>query len=208
MGGFFNIDGAFHRYASLVTDIVIISVLWIMFSWPIITMGAATTAAYYVCTKKASGREGYLLAGFFKSFKENFLKATAATLLLLLVGGILVLNMSLLDDEIIFANIILVVQYFLLVQLVFVGMYVFPLIARFEMKLGQVFRAGFLLANRHLLLALGKLAMVFALIFASIYFPLLIIFAGGIYIYISSFIFVRVFRKHYPQFDPIIEPEE
>lgn len=50
MGGWFNIDSKFYRFCSYVGDFIILMVLWAIFSLPVITIGASTTAAYYVAT--------------------------------------------------------------------------------------------------------------------------------------------------------------
>ena len=206
MGGFFNVEGDFHRWASLIADIVLISLLWIVFSVPLLTLGPSTTAAYYVCTKKVSGRDGYVIQGFFKSFKENFFKSTFALIILVVLGTVLIFNMMLLDgDTVQFAPFILIAQYFIFLQLIFVAMYVFALIARFEMKLGRLIRIAFLLSNRHILFTMINLVLLAVLFMAAVEFPLLFMFVGGIYIYLSSYLLVRVFRKHYPDFDPQLD---
>ena len=208
MGGFFSVDSEFHRWASLITDIVLVCLLWIVFSLPLITMGAATTAAYYVCTKKVSGRDGYIFQGFFKSFKENFVKSTIAFLISAGVITLLIINMALLDGDVVqFAGITLLVQYFIFLQVVFVTMYVFAVISRFEMGIFRAVKVSFLLANRHILFTLVHLVLLGVLFVGAVNFPLLFIFIGGVYIYGSSFLLVRIFRKHYPNFDPVVDGE-
>ena len=51
MGGWFNIDSKFYRFCSYIGDFIILMVLWAIFSLPVITVGASTTAAYYVATR-------------------------------------------------------------------------------------------------------------------------------------------------------------
>ena len=69
MGGWFNIDSKFYRFCSYVGDFIILMVLWAIFSLPVITIGASTTAAYYVATPQLLSRMGYIWKVFFKSFK-------------------------------------------------------------------------------------------------------------------------------------------
>ena len=202
MGGLFNIDGAFHRYASIVADVVVIGVLWTLTSLPLITIGASTTAAYYVFTKKVSGREGYIFSGFFKSFAQNFLRSTAAFLLLAVLFALLIFNVLTVEDMENLVSVTLIIQYFIFLQALFVMLYVFALISRFELRLFQAMRLAFLMANRHIVTTLLHLALLIILAVITYMLPFLIIFIMGLFCYLTSFRIVKIFRKHRPDFDP------
>ena len=86
MGKFFDMDSPVMRVLNRVGDLMIMNFLMILCCIPVITAGAAFTAMHYVLLKIVRGEEGYLIKGFFKSFKENFKQATILWLLMLLVG--------------------------------------------------------------------------------------------------------------------------
>lgn len=69
----FDTEGFLYKVGTVLADIFLLSFLWLIFSIPIITAGASTTAVYYVCTKKAAGTDAYVLKGFLKSFIQYFL---------------------------------------------------------------------------------------------------------------------------------------
>ena len=203
MKDFFSTEGSYYRMASVLGDIAILGILWLIFSLPIITMGASTTGLYYVCTKKKSGRDEYIFRGFIKSFKENFGRSTAVTAILILIFYVVWINFSILPtvDFGGFSVIIYMALYFVLIQTIFVTLYVFPLISRFEVSVVGSLKSAFIMANKYLFTTLTNLVLFSTIIVISIIFPLLIIFIMGFYIYFSSFLFVKIFRKHYPNFD-------
>ena len=89
MNKIFDVDSPVMRALSKITDMCFLSVLWFVCSIPIITIGPATAAMYYVALKWAKQEEIKLGATFFRSFKENFKQGVALNLIFLIVGAIL-----------------------------------------------------------------------------------------------------------------------
>ena len=48
MNSFFNYEGPFFNVLNRLSDLVILNVLWFICCLPIVTIGASTTALYYV----------------------------------------------------------------------------------------------------------------------------------------------------------------
>ena len=90
MRGLFNINNPVMRFIIKLFDCIVLSVLWAVFSLPIITMGAATTALYYTVYHYLREEEGYLWKYFWNSFKENFKRSTLASLALLAMLAFLI----------------------------------------------------------------------------------------------------------------------
>ena len=82
----FSYDSPFSRFLYFVADIVTLHFLWILYSLPIITIGASTTALYYSCMKRIRTGEGYVTQNFRKSFRQNFKQSTILWIVLVLVG--------------------------------------------------------------------------------------------------------------------------
>ena len=68
MSGFFNLDNPFFSIMGKIFDMMVISVVYILICIPIITIGPATTALYYVVVKLIRRERGYVFSEFFKSF--------------------------------------------------------------------------------------------------------------------------------------------
>ena len=69
-----------------------LNILWLVCSLPIVTIGASTTALFYVTLKMAEDRDDGLTRMFFKAFRENFKPATKLWLILLAVGCFLAVD--------------------------------------------------------------------------------------------------------------------
>ena len=204
MAKFFSQDGAFFKIGTTIADVAALGLLWLVVSLPIVTMGAATTAVFYVATKRASGRDAYVWRDFWKSFRQNFALSTAVFLTLAAISALLAFNIQNMGFVEVLADVIIVVHFFILIEVVFVALYAFPLIARFEMSYAQVLKTALFMANRHFLTTICIAALLAAVFFMSVaVMPLLIPVAMGIYSYPAAYLIVRVFKKHRPDFDAV-----
>lgn len=203
--GFFRLDGPFFKYGTILCDIIILSVLWCICSLPIITLGPATAALYYVTTRIISAREGYIVKDFFKSFTSNFIQSAAAGIFLTAAGGLLAFNAVHLKGENSFWSVIKVIQVVLFLELVITSFYIFPIIARFKMKLKDIFKMAFFMANRHFFTTLTCFLLFAATIFGLVFYSLLILpfifLIPGLFAYITSFMIMLVFKKYAPEMD-------
>ena len=201
MSGFFNMDGPFYKFGSLIADILILSFFWILFSIPFFTIGASTTALYYVMTRRISNREGYLFRDFWTSFKSNLKQTTIIWIVFLVLLYILHINIS--NIELIgnLSIFILPIQLVFLLELILCLMYIIPLNARFEVGLLESVKTAFFIANRHLLTSIACLIIGAAIVVISFATIILIPVAMGLYVYLTSFLFLRIFRKYRPELD-------
>ena len=199
--GFFSMDGPIYKFGNIMADIMILGIIWTLLAIPVVTIGASTSAVYYVFTKRINGRDGYLLQDFWKSFRQNFITATAVWMTLLLIFAVLSFNIlyaGLLEGM---AGFMLIIQFVIFVQMVFIAMYAFPLISRFEMGYRAVFKTAFFLANRHILITISNAVLLASTVVIVMAHPLFILFLGGVYCYFSSFLIVKAFKKYRPDMD-------
>ena len=201
MSGFFNMDGPFYRIGSLIADIMILNFYWMLFSIPLFTIGTSTTALYYVMTRRISNREGYLFRDFWTSFKSNFKQTTIIWLIFLVVLSILIINIQNIHLIGNMKTIVYPVQVFFLIELVLCYMYVLPLNARFEISLKDSFKTAFFMANRHLLTTICCIVIGGAILLASYLTIILSLVAMGLYVFLTSYLFIRVFKKYRPEID-------
>lgn len=89
MENFFNYDNKFFRAVNKIVDAFYASILWVLFSIPIITFGASTTAFYYTVHKSLRGNRGYVWQSFRTSFKSNFKQTTKIWLIMFAVFAFL-----------------------------------------------------------------------------------------------------------------------
>ena len=207
MTNFFSVDGKSHKIGSILADILLIGLLWTVFSIPIITAGATTTALYYVCTKRVSGKGGYIFSDFLRSFKDNFFKSTIIFLILTLLSYVVWLNFQLLDlvDVGVLYLPIITALFFVFMQIIAIATNVFCILARFDTTIFQAMKSALFMAYRHILLVFTNLFLLLIITIAAFLFPVLIIFMMGIYIYFSSFLFIKMFTRYYSDFDATLK---
>ena len=91
--GLFNYDNPVWRFIGKLGDLILLNLLWVVCSIPIITIGASTTAVYYVTLKLVRDEDDSTIRSFFHSFKSNFKQATLIWILLMAVGAVLGLSL-------------------------------------------------------------------------------------------------------------------
>jgi len=202
MRDFFSLDGAFSKYGNFLADTIILSLLWILFSLPIITIGASTTAMFFVSTRRLADREGYISSDFWMAFKSNFGKATKLWLLVLVLAIIIVTNIRNIEVMGNAAGFMLTAQYVLLFILAIHSVFSFPMIARFDMGLVQVMKSSFYMSVRHLLTSVVCVLMAYVLILLILTaMPVIFFAAPGIYGMGAAYMIMRVFKKYRPEMD-------
>ncbi len=204
-GDFFSLDGPLFKYGTLFADWVTLSILWAVCSIPIFTMGAATTALYYVTTRQVSDMEGYVSKDFFKSFKQNFFKSTFYFILILIITGLLFFNYYYFNHTAQRNDIMLVLQIVVFAELVGICVFLFPVIARFDLKPFQYVKNAFYFANRHISTTITCIVFFVLSVWLILKFILPVLVLPGLYAYFSSFFIMRVFRKYLPNMDRNIE---
>ncbi|MCL2189298.1 MAG: DUF624 domain-containing protein [Defluviitaleaceae bacterium] len=216
MRDFFSLDGAFNKYGGMLADMVIVSLMWLLFTAATlgIAAGASTAALFYVTTRRISDREGYITRDFWEAFKANFKRATVIWLIILGMLLLLYNNILLILDAEAGASgifsIVLPAQLVFIALILLMSVYIYPLIARFDMGLVQVCKSAFFMAVRHFLTSITCVALVVGVLFLFFQFPPLLIVAPGLYAWLASMMIMRVFKKYRPEMDkdPMLEIAE
>lgn len=128
----FSVDGALYQFMSRMLDVLKLSILWIICSLPIITVGASTVAAMYVALKMVDDEEGYIVKQFFKGFKDNWKKGTLLWLINIVSAYAIYLDFQFF--EVIDGNpiIFLLIGIASIVLLISAMLYSYPLLARYK----------------------------------------------------------------------------
>ncbi len=183
MGKIFDIENPVWRFMGKVTDMFLLTCLWLLFSLPVITIGASTTALFYCAMTLASDREGYLKEDFIKSFKENFKNATLSWIIILAFAIFFAADLYFYYHMKGGVGTFLFWMFLVLsVVFVFVTLYIFPLLAWTDAGLKKVLLLAFVMAFKNfgwsLLMITSALLMITAALF--VFWPLLFVAVGGI----------------------------
>lgn len=208
---FFNYDNPVWRYIGKFGDLIILNILWIICSIPIFTIGASTTAVYYVTLKLVRDDDGYTIKSFFKSFRDNFKQATIIWLIVLVTGLILWFDLyftfRVVTGNSIFRTIFTAAIGALTIIWMFMSTYVFPLQSRFYNPVKRTLFNSLFMSIRHFFHTLGMLAIDVALLilsyFSLFYAPqftvLALLFGFPLIAFINSYIFNSIFKHYMPK---------
>lgn len=153
MNHLFNLDGPVLQFINKIVYSVYLNILWFICCIPVITIGASTTALFYVTLKISKDEEGSITKAFFHSFKENLRQGTVIWLILLAFGIILGIDGYVLYHmrfENVFWTLCTAVFCVAAAAYAIILMYIFPLLARFDNTIGAMFKNALFIGVRFL----------------------------------------------------------
>jgi uncharacterized membrane protein YesL len=163
MNGFFNLDNPIIAGIYTLIYSVYLCLLWIVFSIPIFTLGASTSALYYTVKKVIRQEKSYISYEFLSSFKQNFKKATIVTIFSLIITFVFIVDIWYLKILFESGNKIgsayILFEILLVFGLVFL-VYVFSQIALFNNSLKKIITNAFILMFRHVFRSIAVVAII------------------------------------------------
>lgn len=196
MTNLLNPDNAVMQFITKIVYSVYLNILWFICCLPIVTIGASTTALFYVTMKMVRNEEGNITRNFFHSFKENFKQSTLVWLMLLALGIILGIDGYVLYHlrfENAFWTIITAIFAVAVVAYAIVMMYIFPLMARFRNTIPAMFKNSIILGMRFFLCTVLMAVIYFAMALIVIrFFTPAIIFGEGLCAFLCSYLLSNI----------------
>jgi len=211
---FFSYESKFSQALIKLCYSCYLNLLWFLCSLPIFTIGASTTALYYVSLKIVQGEDSNLTRLFFRSFRQNFRQATTLWMILLAIGLLLAgdgyILYHLRTTTTGFSAVIWTLMFALVIvaaiAYAIVLMYVFPLTASVTNTNWAMLKNSFFIGTHYLFCSI----MVFAIHLAMFYivvnlFTPFLIFGQGLCALLSSYLLINVIRAC--SYDPATEEE-
>lgn len=192
------------RALSKLFDIGWLSLIYVVFCVPLVTIGAATTSLYYVSAKVLRKDRGYVWSEFWHSFKLNFKPATLMWLIFAAIYGLLYFNLTTFNTSNA-AGGYLVGAYIALAFIVTcVAGYAFCLLSRFNMNVRGILRYALYMSFRHFLHTLCFLAILFVAGFGiyagfRVQLPILLLFVPGLGSFLYTFPMEHLLKKYMPK---------
>lgn len=200
----FSYDSVFSRFLYFVADIVTLHLLWLLYSIPIVTIGASTTALYYSCMKRIRTGEGYVTQNFRKAFRENFRQSTIIWVGLAAAGILFFLDLRIsmaLNNTM--GRIMLICCSVFLIPYFLTALYIFPVQAKFENRIFDTIKNALLMSIRHFFCSVLLVIIYLSILLLGISFPpfigLFLCCGAGLTGYLTSNIFIYIFRKYIPE---------
>ena len=215
MGGIFSYDSKFTLALHKFADLIIASALWIVGCLPLLTIGTSTTALYYASIKAVLG-EGTIVKNFFKSYKENLKQSIMVEIILLFIGCIMYINWKLIFNMSGGGSAFKVVYFVVLIWLVPIVCYIFPILARFAFSTKMLFVNAFVLSFQNLpktiFIVLTSMLPIVCLVVRLEYviklLPLIVVAAPGLIAFLNATMFIKVFEPYMPKEEAEAEIEE
>ncbi len=191
-------DNLFFIILGKIMDVLWVSILWIVFSIPIVTIGASSTALYYTIHKVVFNNESYIIRTFVNSFKSNFKDSTIKWVISVVLMTFLCVDILLVRGFAESGNRIAALFYPLLLILVFVVMCaisVFSYSARFDDSIkASIYKSAMIVATNLgwmiflLIILLMALYIIRFLVFFTILLP-------GAYCCLVHYVFEHIYKK-------------
>ena len=211
MDQLFSTDGIIYRFLNKTGNIILATVLWLVGCIPIVTIGTSTAALYYTMVKSVRREVGYVHSEFWRGYKLNFKKGVAATVLLLALGTIMAVEMRLvLENGVEVSRIWYTLSGLLTLLMILITLYLFPVMSRFEMKLGRLCMLSFVMSIRFWYITLALLAGLAVVAFAQLYLlPIpMILLTPGLWCFASSFLVEKAMKAYMPKSEESGDGEE
>lgn len=206
----FAIDSPLMVALGSLADLVFCNVLFCLCSLPLFTVGAALTALYDCTISIVEEREdSFIIRQFWRAFRENFKRGTA--LGLICVAVFVLLGAYYLVVGALSGGLRRMYQITFLVLAILwlaVFQYIFPLQAKFRMKVGQTMKTAALLSAAALPWTLASLAVTAGAVYLSFFMNpdglgialfLWFFVIIAVVAYLNSFFFRQAFKRLAPE---------
>lgn len=202
MGRFFNSENWLWQGFGRIADYFILSILWLVCSIPVITVGAASIALYDTVAHCFRFGEGNMFQRFFSTFRRELGRGIVLTILWALIGWLLNVGYQVLtqlgaDNQV--WNVLSIVYFVSLFLPLGVGCWAIALQSRFTNTLGQLHKNAFALTLAYLprtVIIVALLVLVLNLLYNFLFF---IIFVPALMVNFQSMVIEKVFKKYMPE---------
>lgn len=206
----FAIDSPLMVALGSLADLVFCNVLFCLCSLPLFTVGAALTALYDCTISIVEEREdSFIIRQFWRAFRENFKRGTALGLICVAVFALLgayYLVVGALSGGL--RRMYQITFLVLAILWLAVFQYIFPLQAKFRMKVGQTMKTAALLSAAALPWTLASLAVTAGAVYLSFFMNpdglgialfLWFFVIIAVVAYLNSFFFRQAFKRLAPE---------
>lgn len=196
----FNPENKFWNFMGKVTDVAVMSILWLITSLPIITIGASTAAFYSFTLDAVGDLEGNVFTNYFSAFRENFKKSTLIWLMQVAAFAALSVNLYAAWHFYLAKGVIALGLFSLALcgMLILIGtsVYLHPILVSYDFPIKKIITDSFIMAigNLHVTLSI---IVIFGVAAVGIYYISgLFFFWLGLAFFFSSYFIWGLFLKY------------
>ena len=196
----FNPENKFWNFMGKITDVACMSLLWLLTSLPVFTIGAATAAFYSFTLDAVGDNEGRVIGSYFSAFKANFKKATLLWLLQLALGALLAVNLYAAWNLYLAKGVIalgfLSLSGCAALVAICCSVYIYPILAAYDFPVKKILMDSFIMATGNLHVTISLLVLFLLAGVGLYYLGGLFFFWIGLAIFFSSYFIWGLFLKY------------
>lgn len=199
-------SGMFH-FLTKAADLITVNVLFLLCCLPLVTIGPAVTALYYVTLRLARGEESSASKSFFHSFVQNMKQGIVIHLILSAVSIILALDIYVLWK---FMEITWLFKYLLAVLVLIAALhlitclYVYPVLAQFHNSISNTMKNARFMALKHFPFTVAMTLITAFPVFCAVYVKYILeweillfaLFGCALIAYLNSLFLAKIFDKY------------
>lgn len=198
----FSLNSLFGRKMTKLFDLCLLNILCILTSIPVVTAGVSLTALYTVLMAMTKDEEAPVLKMYFRAFRANFRNSLIAGVLMVAVTAVLILDIEIWTGSASqLKPMFLMATFVLLAFAAMVGCWLFPLLAKFENSVKNMFKNAILFSLKYfpVSLSMGIVTVGYTLLLMEYFFSvwMLALFLGIILLAYPWSFYVRArFEKY------------
>ena len=205
----FGPDSRFQKITSLIEEIVVLNLCFLLACLPVVTIGASVTALYTVLFRIQKKQSGYVARDFFAAFRANFRQATLIWVILAAAGAVLYADLwivHVLEHPLVpFLRIALLIFVF---AWLCIASYVFPMTAYFKNTVFKTLWLSFWFSMGHLPFTISVLVVEVLPLFLAcrqpawqyrVVLPVMLTAGFSLSGMLNTAVFARIFREHEPE---------
>lgn len=190
-------DSPFWERMGKLYYIIVLNLLWVLFSLPLVTIGPSTVALYRCMFHLINGKEMNVFSEFYQSFKQNFVRNMLTGVLVVGFGMLLLSSRNFYFE--IAANTSMTIYYFYLFLVFLFALFlvtIFPILASIDGSILELLRTSLFLAIKNLPMSILMVAIdYFIIYFCQMLVPLALI-GVALIAFINSRIYIRRFMNN------------
>lgn len=202
MEGKYNSDNIFFKVLTMLYQVMVLNAMFIVTSIPIITIGASSKAIFRCTRMMIKGELGQEFKTYFSYFKEDFIKVTLTTILLLAGYAAVIVNFIYARNIQGIGWLLTLIQLPVLLQLLLIHSHVFIIHDLFQLPLFKAIKVAWVMGNRNIVKVVGSLGIMYALVKLGLHMPIILVF------FIFSFANLIQYFFYYESVKALAEKEE
>ena len=192
----FNPESLIWKPLGYLGDLVMLSLLWTVFSIPVVTLGPASAALYDTAVHSIRRKEDTVLTRFFSTFKREVKQGVLSTLIVLAAFAVFYGLARLVIDPTGSPAYVYALMLLLLLLLLACLCWLWPVQSRFAMGLDSLFANSLKLSFGHILRSAAMAILWAAVIYAGLRFILSLFVCPALAALLSSVLIEPVFRQY------------